>query len=168
MRIDLARNIIFTFCCFSFISCAYKITPGHYKGTEAVHINSDGKIWPGLETQLSQETNIDRVGRKWFLEVNMFIKRTSILIRKVPYYIENSVKSYSDSTGGYYYYSGSIEFDSERGVYFAYAHMDSCRHCPRTSTATPLYTSGYYEIRRYKNKLLASWALEKFIVLKRD
>lgn len=148
------------------VSCTHKLSKGHYMGTEAITISSDNRYWPGV---FEFWKTIDSQNRQWFHEVIISIKGSSATITKRPFYIMDGVKAFSESTGGFYYYKGKINYDREDKTFTIFSSLDSCHFCPPLATAVPLYVYESFHIRK-KNK--GSWVVntkyEKNLIFKRQ
>lgn len=142
-----------------FYSCTPSLRNGIYKGNELITIAPDNTYWPGI---IKPWSNIkDTFNRQWFHEVIINVKGPQATITKTPFYLQNGTKQFTDSTGGYYYYKGEVDYDKKNKTFKIFCSLSSCKFCPKTATATPLYTYESYEIRRQKNKLVVNTNYEK-------
>ncbi len=147
------------------ISCTPKLSRGQYKGVEAISVSPDHRYWPGV-FKLWQDT--DSSNRQWFHEIVISVKRSSATIIKNPFYLKDQVKIYSESEGGFYYYTGDIDYDPDGKTFTIFSRLDSCRFCPRSATATPLYTYESYYIRKYKGGWIVNTNYEENLIFERQ
>jgi hypothetical protein len=148
-----------------FISCSPKLSNGYYKGVELISVSSDNRYWPGVFTP---NTNSDTANRKWYHKVTISVKGEEAKITKEPYYIENDSTYFSKSDGGFYYYSGDIDFDKEDKTFNILSSLDSCKFCPRLATATPLYSYESYYIKKKGRKLIVNTNYQKKLTFKKQ
>ncbi|HWC55197.1 MAG TPA: hypothetical protein VG676_16545 [Chitinophagaceae bacterium] len=100
-------------CSMTFISCSHKLSRGYYNGAEAMSVLSDNNLWPGVSKPFG---NIDNKNMEWFHEIIISVKGSSATIIKTPFYIQNGVKTFSKTKGGFYYYKGEVSYDSENKI----------------------------------------------------
>jgi hypothetical protein len=149
-----------------FYSCTPRLRNGIYKGNELIIIAPDNTFWPGIIKPWASIK--DTFNRDWFHEVIISVNGTLATITKTPFYIKDGIKQFTDSTGGYYYYKGEIDYDKKDRTFTIYCSLNSCKFCPKTATAPPLYTYENYEIRRQKNKLVVNTNYEKGLIFARQ
>ena len=147
-----------------FLSCSHKLSNGHYKGTELISVDSYNNYWPGAS---EQRTNTDSLKRQWYHEVNIYIFNSFILIKKIPFYIKDGIKKFSWE-GGTYYYNADVSYNSKDKDFLMSGSLIVCKSCPKTGTATPLYTYPFYDIRRHKNYWVVKTTHEKNLIFKKQ
>ena len=149
-----------------FYSCTPRLRNGIYKGKELITIAPDNTFWPGI---IKPWSNIkDTLNRQWFHEVIITVKGSQVTITKTPFYVKDGSMQFTDSTGGYYYYKGDVDYDKKDKTFNIFCSLSSCKFCPKTATATPLYTYESYEIRRQKKKLVVNTNYEKELIFARQ
>jgi hypothetical protein len=147
-----------------FISCSSKLLNGQYKGVELISVTSNNKFWPGV---FKPYTNADTARRLWCHMVTILVKDKKAKIIKEPFYIKNDSTYFSKSDGGFYYYSGDINFKKENKTFRIFSSLDSCKFCPKLPTATPLYVYESYYIKKSRHKLIVSTNYEKSLTFKK-
>lgn len=157
------------------------IPNGTYVGYEKIAVfPRHPYFWVGYLD--STDTNKDSLGREWFHEVSIYIKDSLTRIAKIPFYIQNGKKIYTDSIGGIYYYSdikkneiveAFIDGKKQKVTYDStYTSMcvalDSCKYQPKNySDAVPLYVYFYFTVRMKGKDLLIDENYQKGILFKR-
>jgi hypothetical protein len=126
-------------------SCSSRLLSGRYQGMELISVSSDNRYWPGV---FKPDTNFDTANRQWYHKVTIAVKGKKAVIKKEPLYIKNDSTYFSKTDGGFYYYSGDIDFDKHGKTFKIFGSLDSCVFCPRLATATPLYSYESYYIKK--------------------
>ncbi len=158
--------ILLLFLLTFFYSCTPKLKDGIYKGTEKITVAPDNTLVPGIIPVWTDFR--DTLNRQWFHQVTITVKGRNATITKEPFYVKDGTLHFSDSSGGFYFYKGSIEYDKTDKTFNVSCSLTSCKYCPRSATATPLYTYESYRIRLQKKNLLVNTNYEKGLVFKRQ
>lgn len=146
-------------------SCSPRLANGIYIGTEKITVAPDNTLWPGIITGWTDFK--DTLNRQWFHQVTITIKGENATITKEPFYIKDGTEYFSEAAGGFYFYKGDIQYDNTDKTFNISCSLNSCKYCPRTATATPLYTYESYEIRRQKRNLTINTNYQKGLIFKR-
>jgi hypothetical protein len=152
----------FTAFAILFYSCSSRLRNGIYKGNELITIAPDNTYWPGKIKPWSNKK--DTFNRQWFHEVIISVNGPRATITKTPFYVKDETKQFTDSTGGFYNYEGEIDYDKKDKSFNIFCSLSNCKFCPKTATATPLYTYESYKIRLQKNKLVVNTKYEKGLI----
>lgn len=146
-------------------SCSPRLANGIYTGTEKITVAPDNTLWPGI---IAGWTDFkDTLNRQWFHQVTITIKGENAIITKEPFYMKDGTEYFSEAAGGFYFYKGDIQYDKTDKTFNISCSLNSCKYCPRTATATPLYTYESYEIRRKKRNLTINTDYQKGLIFKR-
>jgi hypothetical protein len=100
------KKILFAIAILSIVACSTKNRNGLYVGFEELcYIDSSGK----------KECNLDPANplAKWYHKNNLSIEGDSVFLYQNPIAINKSDTSYSASDGGFYYFSGLIQFKGD-------------------------------------------------------
>lgn len=147
-------------------SCSTRLSSGIYKGTEKITVAPDNTLWPGIITGWTEIQ--DPLNRQWFHQVIITFKGRTATITKEPFYVKDGTVHFSDAIGGFYYYKGDVEYEKTDKTFNISCSLSSCKYCPKSATATPLYTYESYEIRRQKRNLLINTNYQKGLLFKRQ
>ena len=148
-KIILVGVILF----YHVVAKAQLLPNGHYIGYEAIHVRkaTEGMLvfYPGRYIQ-NVENSIDK---SWFHQVTISIYNDSVTILRIPIFVKDNKIFYSDSTGGFYHYKGTVVRLADSSIVIR-ADLDSTRYVPRYTTGTPYYVrAGYNKIKAEGNNL---------------
>jgi hypothetical protein len=99
---------------------------GVYQGIEEI-------VWTD-SLGLSHNVFLSGDSSKWYHESHLAIRADSIFIGQSPLHIVNGKKLYSASTGGFYYYAGTI-LKTDSSI-ITKISLTSCGYCPQPVTST--------------------------------
>jgi hypothetical protein len=161
IRLLITFNVLFLFVA----SHAQQLQNGYYKGVEAITVSFDKtQYWPGIYNFGDSES---LSGKNWHHEVIISVQDSFISIKKRPFYIQNGKVTYSDSTGGFYNYQGTI-YKVNDTTFNLRGDLLKCIYCPRTATATPRYVHAFYVIHLEKNTWKVDTPFEKSLTFAKE
>ena len=144
---------------------AQQLPAGQYKGLEKITVARDGAAYiPGVYNMKAISFPGDE---KWYHEVTMSVSDSSLIIEKKPLRVKDNVISYSDSTGGLYYYRGAVKQVNDT-TFRILATLDSCKYCPRGGTAVPRYTLITYLIHLNKGNWIVDTDFEQALLFRKQ
>jgi hypothetical protein len=164
-----SRGMKYTIALFflldSFFSFGQNLPTGEYKGVEIITV-TPGKTayWPGI---YNFESKSDSFDERWYHEVSILVKDSSLTIEKRPITIKDGLKSYSDSIGGFYSYNGRIVKVNDT-TFNLRGDLVNCKYCPHTATATPRYVRASYVIHVRSNYWIVDTSYEKGLLFKKE
>src|SRR5688572_21042852 len=129
--------VVLIFFC-QVVAKAQLLPNGQYIGYEGIHVRkaTEGTLvfYPGKYIQ-NVENSIDK---SWFHQVTITIYNDSVTILRTPIFVKDNQVFYSDSTGGFYHYKGTVVRLPDSSVVIR-ADLDSTRYVLRYATGTPYY-----------------------------
>jgi hypothetical protein len=173
MNPSILRNIICLFFLLnSFSLYAQKIPAGLYKGLEIITVTPDKTAyWPGVYNFGPRAYDVkgkpDSLEEKWFHEVSIMVTDSILTIHKKPVTIKNGIKTYSDSTGGFYSYKGRL-YNVNDTTINVHGALINCTFCPRGATGTPRYINVFYVFHPANNHWRVDTPFEKGLVFSRE
>ena len=158
-------TIALIFLLIAFFSFGQNLTTGEYKGLEIITVAPNKTAyWPGIYNFGSKSDSVDE---KWNHEVSILVKDSSITIEKRPITIKDGLKTYSDSTGGFYLYKGNIVKVNDT-TFNLRGDLVDCKYCPHTATATPRYARAFYVIHARSDNWTVDTPFEKVLLFKKE
>jgi hypothetical protein len=163
--VELKYTIALFFLVDSFFAFGQKLPTGEYKGLEIITVNPDKTAyWPGIYNFGNKPDSLEE---KWYHEVSILVRDSSVTIEEKPITIKNGLKSYSDSTGGFYSYQGSI-FKVNDTTFNLRGDLVDCKYCPYTATATPRYIRVFYVIHLKNDYWTVDTPFEKGLLFRKQ
>ena len=161
MRYAIALFLLLNALC----SPGQSLSTGEYKGLETITVTPDKTAyWPGIYNFGSKS---DSVEEKWYHGLLILVRNSFLTIEKRPLTIKDGLKSYSDSTGGYYSYKGTIVKVNDT-TFNLHGYLVNCRYCPSLATATPRYVFASYVIHVRSNYWIVNTSSEKGLLFKKE
>ncbi|MFT3824779.1 MAG: hypothetical protein QM731_12695 [Chitinophagaceae bacterium] len=161
-------RLVFPILCFLFIipQCkAQQILNGKYIGLEKITVTPDGTMyWPGI---YNFGPRIGKMDSSWYHETTIIVTDTSIVVEKRPLSIKNGIVTYSDSTGGFYFYK-TVSKKAKDSSWSIMCSLETCKYCPHTATATPRYIHVFYTIHPGKTDWLIDTEFEKGLLFRKQ
>ena len=173
MNPPMLRNIIgLVFLLSSSFSSAQKLPTGLYKGLEIITVTPDKTAyWPGVYYFGTKPYDVDgkrdSLEEKWFHEVSILVTDSSLTIHKKPVRIKDGIKSYSDSTGGFYSYKGHL-FKVNDTTFNIRGELQKCTYCPHSATGTPKYINAFYVVHPDNNNWRVDTPFEKGLLFRKE
>lgn len=173
MNPPITRNVFsLVFLLSSFFASAQKLSTGTYTGLEVITVTPDKTAyWPGVYNFGPRPYDFGREAdnseEKWFHEVSILVTDSSLAITKKPVKIKDGIKSYSDSTGGFYSYKGYL-FKVNDTTFNIRGELKNCTYCPHSATGTPRYVNTFYTIRPCNNNWKIDTPFEKGLLFRKE
>ena len=138
-------------------------------GSLQLRIRKDSLVWmtgkkfsiEGFRSIINKDSFylVNRIEKYYHAEANRSLTRTfgiDLSFEDVQHLLagnmflpgKNDSTYFSKTDGGFYYYSGDIDFDKHGKTFKIFGSLDSCVFCPRLATATPLYSYESYYIKK--------------------
>jgi hypothetical protein len=161
----LKYTVALFFLLDSFFAFGQKLPTGEYKGLEIITVTPDKTAyWPGIYNFGAKRDSLEE---KWYHEVLILVEDSSLTIEKKPITIKDGLKSYSDSTGGFYRYKGNV-FKINDTTFNVRGDLVNCKYCPHTGTGTPRYVRAFYVIHLRNGYWAVDTPFEKGLLFKKE